>query len=83
MLPQQNGLIVDELAALRTDNFASELFALQEIEEVETHRVLDELGKFWLLPVEEIFEVVHEIWVLKVVTLGENCGIKKIHEFIA
>lgn len=76
MLPQKNRLVVNEFTALCTDNFTSELFTLQEIEEVETHWVLDEFSEIWLLPIEEVLEIVYEVWVFKVVTLSENCGMK-------
>lgn len=40
VLPEKDRLIVDELAARRGDDLPSELFALQEVKEVKTHRIL-------------------------------------------
>jgi hypothetical protein len=72
VLPQENGLIVDELYARSCDDFSSEVFALEEVEEVQAHRVFQKLGKLGLLPVQQVFEVIHEARVFEVVTLGEN-----------
>lgn len=72
MLPKQDGLVVDELAARRCDNLSSELLALKQVEEVQAHRIFQEFCEFGLLPVEQILKIVNEAWVLEVITLGED-----------
>lgn len=60
MLPKQNRLIVDKFNAGRCDNFSPKLFALEKIEEIQAHRILEELCKLGLLPVEQVFQIVDE-----------------------
>lgn len=52
MLPQQYRLIIDEFTALRVDNLATEVFVLQQIEEVQAHWILEITGVFWFFPVQ-------------------------------
>lgn len=71
MVPVENDLVVDELAALRRGQLPAKVFRLQQVEKVQTHRVLDELGVLWPLPILQIVEVVDEGLVLEVAALGE------------
>lgn len=48
MLPQENCLVVNELDTRCGNDFPSEFFTLQEIEEVQAHRVLNK-SKFNIL----------------------------------
>lgn len=72
VLPQENGLIVDEFATLRVDDFAAKVLVLQEIEEVQTGGVLDEARILRLLPVQQVLEVVDERLVLEISALGND-----------
>lgn len=54
VLPQQNGLVVDEFAALRVHNLPPEVLVLEQIEKVQTHRILEVLGVLGVLPVQQI-----------------------------
>lgn len=74
VLPQEDRLVVDESHTRSCHDLTTEFFALQQIEEIQTHGVLQELGKLWLLPIQKILEIVHETWILEVVTLRKNCG---------
>lgn len=74
VLPEQDRLVVDELAAWRRDNLPSEIFALEQVKEVQAHRILQEFCKLGFFPIEQILKVVNEAWVFEVITLGENCG---------
>lgn len=72
MLPEEHGLVVDELAALRVDDLPPKVLVLEQIEKVQTHGVLDEAGILGLLPVEQVFQVVDEGLVLEVASLCDN-----------
>lgn len=76
MLPEQNLLIVYEFCALRIHHFTPEMFVLQQIQEIQTHRVLEVLCIFGLFPVEQILQVVDECQVFEVTSLSQNCAEK-------
>lgn len=52
VLPEKNGLVVDKLAALRIDNLSPEVFVLQQIQEVQAHRVFQVTGIVGLFPIQ-------------------------------
>lgn len=72
MLPKQNRLIVDKFDARCSDNLSSELFALEKIEEIQAHRIFEKLCKLWLLPVEQVLQVVDEARILEIIALRKN-----------
>ena len=51
MLPVEEGLVVEELGARAVDDLLTEGLVLQQLEEVQAQRVLDELHVARLLPV--------------------------------
>ena len=51
MLPVEEGLIVEELCACAVDDLLAEGLVLEELEEVQAQRVLDEPHVGGLLPV--------------------------------
>ena len=71
VVPVEDDLVVDELAALRRGQLPAKVLRLQQVEKVQTHRVLDELGVLRSLPVLQVVEVVDERLVLEVAALGE------------
>lgn len=60
VLPQENLLVVYEFCTLRIDDLAPEMLILKEIQKVQAHRILQVFSIFWLLPVEQVLEVVYE-----------------------
>lgn len=74
VLPEQQLLVVDELGALTVDQLAPEVLVLEQVEEVQAHRVLKVLGVLGLLPVEQVLEVVDECGVLEVASLSQDCN---------
>lgn len=71
VVPVEDNLIVDELAALRRGELPPKGLMLEEVEKVQRHRVLDELGVLRALPVLQVLQVVDEGLVLEVAALGE------------
>jgi len=80
VLPQKNRLVVDELAARSGDNLSPEFFALQQIEEIQAHRILEEFSEFRFLPVEQILQIIHEAWIFEEVALREKMQVVGIGE---
>lgn len=78
VLPQQDGLIVDELAALCADDLAPKVLVLQQIEEVQAHRVLQIASVFRLLPVQQVLQVVDERRVFEVAALCDDCLVREV-----
>lgn len=72
VLPQEDGLVIDEFTALCVDDLPAEVLVLQEIEEVQTCGVLDEARVLGLLPVEQVLEIVDECLILEVASLGDD-----------
>lgn len=72
MLPQQDLLVVYELGTLCIDEFSSKMFVLQQVQEVQTHRVLQVLRIVWFLPIQKILQIIDEGTVFEVAPLGQN-----------
>lgn len=71
VVPVKDNLIVDKLAALCRGELTPKVLMLQEVQKVQTHRILDKLGVLGPLPVLQVLEVVDEGLVLEVAALGE------------
>lgn len=69
VLPQKDCLIVDKLAAMRVNDFPPEMLILQQIQEIQAHRVLEKPRVFWFLPVQQILQVIDERLVFKKASL--------------
>lgn len=54
VLPQEDGLVIDEFTALSVDDLPPEVLVLQKIEEVQACGVLDEARVLGLLPVQQV-----------------------------
>lgn len=72
VLPQQDRLVVDELATVRVDNLPSKVFVLEQIEEVQAHRILQVACVLGFLPVQQILQIVDESRILEESTLGDD-----------
>lgn len=72
VLPEENSLVVDKFAALRVDEFPPKVLVLQQIKEVQAHRVFDELRIVRFFPVEQILQVVDECLIFEVASLCNN-----------
>uniref|UniRef100_A0A182V453 Uncharacterized protein n=1 Tax=Anopheles merus TaxID=30066 RepID=A0A182V453_ANOME len=70
VLPQQDRLVVDKLAALCADDLAPKMLVLQQIEKVQTHGKLEVFRVLRLLPVQQILQVVYEGSIFEVSSLG-------------
>lgn len=60
VLPVQQLLLIDELGTLSVDQLLPEVFVLQQLQHVQTVRILEELGVLRLLPVQQVLQVVDE-----------------------
>ena len=72
VLPQEDGLVINELATLCIHNLTTEVFVLKEVEEVQTHWIFQILGKFWIFPIEQVLEIIYERWILEKATLSQD-----------
>lgn len=73
-------LIFDEFGAVTVGDLPAEMFVLQQLKEVQTHRILDELGVFRAAPVLKVGEVVAEALVFEEVPLCQKIQIVWIRE---
>ena len=84
VLPVEERLVVEELCACAVDNLPAEGLVLQELEEVEAERVLDEADVGGPLPVLQVGEVVDELGVPEVAALRQEVEVvgvaKALHE---
>ena len=72
VLPVEERLVVEELCACAVDDLPAEGLVLQELEEVEAERVLDEADVGGPLPVLQVGEVVDELGVPEVAALRQK-----------
>lgn len=72
VLPQQNGLVIDELATLCVYNLAAEVLVLEEVEEVQAHWIFQVLGEVWIFPVQQVLEIIYERRILEEAALSED-----------
>lgn len=68
-------MIIQEPGALARNHFLPEHFVLQELQEMQTHRVFEVNNVGWLLPIEEIGKVVDEGRILHETPLREKMKI--------
>lgn len=72
MLPEQDGLVIYEFAAVRVDGFAPKVFVLQKVQEIQAHGVFEIACIFRFLPVQQVFQIVHKGCIFKIPTLSED-----------
>lgn len=63
-------MVVDEFGALRVNQLAPEMFVLEQIEEIQTHRVFEVFSVFRIFPIQQVFKVVYECGVFEITSLG-------------
>ena len=80
VLPVEKHLVVDILGALWVVQLVPERLVLQQIEHVQTHRVLDVLGIVSLLPVLQVLQVVHELALLEKAVLSQVVEVPRVAE---
>lgn len=72
VLPLKNDLVIDKFGTLRTHNFTSKMFVLEQVKEVETDWVLEIFCIVRLFPVQQIFQVVEKAGIFEEATLRQN-----------
>ena len=73
-------MVVQEASALAGDALAPERLVLQELQEVETDRVLQVGDIAWLFPILQVGQVVYEGRILHKSPLGEKVEIVWVSE---
>ena len=80
MLPVQDDLVVQEPHTLPGHDLLPEGLVLEQLQEVETDRVLDVGHVGRLLPVHQVGEIVDEAGVLHVSSLGQEVKVVGVGE---